>query len=216
MKFFHPVASGLLLLALVGRCLVPQTLLAQDSPVVSLTNSGASLLLSWPQYPNGFVLQKNTNLLNSAAWLPPGGTIALKSGMKSLAVSPPAGSLFFRLSYLPLVFNPTNIVVSTPTYGAGFSVTASGFTVPEGGWIKSVAWDVNNDGVNDIIVNRSDTNGDGVINGSDAEPGHTLTMNWAQMGGYAGLRYVGQHVIRLTVIDSYNNTTWNTVTLTVQ
>jgi uncharacterized repeat protein (TIGR02543 family) len=99
--------------------------------------------------------------------------------------------------------------------GEGFAVSASDITAPAGGWIKKLEWDLTNDGSSDITWNRTDTNGDSVINGSDAGPNYNLTLTWAQMGGYAGLQAVGQHPIRWTVTDSYNASISNTVLLTI-
>jgi hypothetical protein len=86
--------------------------------------------------------------------------------------------------------------------GEGFSLNASGTSDPDGDTIRSVVWDVNNDGTADIVWNRTDTNGDGQINDQDDGPGYLLQMTWGQMAAYAGLQSTGRRLIRLSVTDS--------------
>jgi DNA-binding beta-propeller fold protein YncE len=114
---------------------------------------------------------------------------------------------------LPFYFTPSS---DTKQAGSGFSTTATIVKLPPNGWVKRMAWEVNNDGTDDIVWNRTDTNGDLVIDGNDAGPDCTLSLSWAQMGAYAGLQSVGSHAIKLTVTDNLDvartGTFWLTIT----
>ena len=98
--------------------------------------------------------------------------------------------------------------------GEGFAVSAAGTTDPDGDWIDVVEWDLDGDGQPDIRNERADTNGDGQINGADADPSLVLTLTWAQMAQY-GLQGLGQHSVRLTVTDSTATQATDTVLVTV-
>ena len=90
--------------------------------------------------------------------------------------------------------------------GEGFSLSAAGTTDPDGDPFNRVAWDVNGDGVDDIVWQR-------LVDGG--APPWQLLLNWLQMGGYPGLRDLGVHQIRLTVTDSTGATATDTVPLTI-
>jgi hypothetical protein len=68
-------------------------------PTLAITNSGNSVTISWPVAPAGVVLQQNNNLANPAGWSTYGGTVNTANGTSSITISPPTGTLFFRLSH---------------------------------------------------------------------------------------------------------------------
>ncbi len=113
---------------------------------------------------------------------------------------------------LPVYFTPSS---DTKMRGSGFSTTATIVKLPPGGWVTRLAWDMNNDGTDDIVWNRTNTNGDGVVDGSDAGPDCTLSLTWAQMASYSGLQNVGSHTIKLTVTDNLNVARTGTFGLTI-
>jgi len=96
----------------------------------------------------------------------------------------------------------------------GFSVSAAGTSDPDGDWIDVVEWDLDGDGVADVRHEREDTNGDGRIDGSDANPPMALSLTWEQMEAY-GLQGLGEHTLTLTVTDSTNTQATDDVRLTV-
>lgn len=100
---------------------------------------------------------------------------------------------------LTLIFNPAS---ATKMRGSSFSTTASVISIPLGCWVNRLAWDMNDDGINDIFWNRIDTNSDGLINENDAAPNYSLTLTWAQMAAYPDLQSVGLHGIKLSVTDN--------------
>ena len=64
---------------------------------IAMTNAG-SVQLSWPA-SYGYALQQNSNLASSAAWTTNGYSIITNAnGTNSITITPPAGSLFFRLA----------------------------------------------------------------------------------------------------------------------
>jgi hypothetical protein len=58
--------------------------------------SANSVKVFWSTNGN-FTLQQNTNLANAAAWAPSGYSVTSANGTNSITISPPQGSLFFRL-----------------------------------------------------------------------------------------------------------------------
>jgi hypothetical protein len=73
---------------------VAQTL---GAPLLTITHSGSSVIISWPVSPSGFTVQQNNNLANPVGWSAYGGTVSTNNGVTSITVTPPVGNLFFRL-----------------------------------------------------------------------------------------------------------------------
>ena len=68
------------------------------APLLTITHSGNSVVITWPSPSTGFALQTNSNVANVAGWLNFGGTVNDNGVTKSVtANSPPVGNLFFRL-----------------------------------------------------------------------------------------------------------------------
>jgi hypothetical protein len=67
-------------------------------PLLTITRSGNSVIVSWPLSPGGFTLQQNGNLANAAGWSTYGGMVNTANGTNSITITPPLGNLFFRLS----------------------------------------------------------------------------------------------------------------------
>jgi len=66
-------------------------------PNLAITHSGNSVIISWPNTAN-FALQQNSNLAASGGWTASGYAVSTNaSGANSVTITPPAGSLFFRL-----------------------------------------------------------------------------------------------------------------------
>jgi hypothetical protein len=67
-----------------------------SAPLLTITRSGTSVIVSWPTLPTGFSLQQN-GTLNSANWTDFGGTVNSNSTTMSVSIPMPTGNLFFRL-----------------------------------------------------------------------------------------------------------------------
>jgi hypothetical protein len=69
------------------------------SPLLTISHSGNSAIISWPYPSSNFVLQTNANLSNSNAWANFTGTVVsnVLAGSNSVTITPPVGNLFFRL-----------------------------------------------------------------------------------------------------------------------
>jgi hypothetical protein len=69
------------------------------TPNLSITHSGNSVIVSWPNTGN-YTLQQDSNLALSAAWTTSGYPVTTNSpaGTNSITITPPVGSLFFRLA----------------------------------------------------------------------------------------------------------------------
>ena len=67
------------------------------APTLSIGRSGVNVTISWPSPSTGFVLQQNANLANPSGWSSYGSTINDDGTTKSVTITPPTGSLFFRL-----------------------------------------------------------------------------------------------------------------------
>jgi hypothetical protein len=65
-------------------------------PVLTITHGGNSVTVSWPTTGN-YTLQQNGNVGQPANWVTSGFTISMINGTNSVTVTPPTGSLFFRL-----------------------------------------------------------------------------------------------------------------------
>ena len=68
------------------------------APLLTITYSGGSVIISWPVSPGGFTVQQNSNLANAAGWSAYGGTASTNNGVNSFSLTPPVGNLYFRLS----------------------------------------------------------------------------------------------------------------------
>jgi hypothetical protein len=67
------------------------------APLLTITRSGANVIVSWPSPSTGFNLQQNGNVANPNGWSSYGGTINEGGTVKSITVSPPIGNVFYRL-----------------------------------------------------------------------------------------------------------------------
>ncbi|MGO8925946.1 MAG: hypothetical protein ACLQU3_03485 [Limisphaerales bacterium] len=66
-------------------------------PNLSVAHSGNSVIVSWPNTASS-TLQTNNNLAAASGWNAYGGTVNTANGTNSITISPPTGTLFFRLS----------------------------------------------------------------------------------------------------------------------
>ena len=66
------------------------------APLLTITRSGANLIISWPSPSTGFSLQQNTNL-TTTNWTSFVGPVGDDGTTKSVTNSPPTGTKFFRL-----------------------------------------------------------------------------------------------------------------------
>jgi hypothetical protein len=68
-------------------------------PDLTIERAGNSVIVAWPN-TGTYVLQQNGNLAASAAWATSGYTVTTNSpaGTNSITITPPSGSLFFRLA----------------------------------------------------------------------------------------------------------------------
>jgi hypothetical protein len=64
-------------------------------PNLSIAHSGNSVIVSWPN-TGSYTLQQDNNLA-SGSWGTSGYTISTANGTNSITITPPMGSLFFRL-----------------------------------------------------------------------------------------------------------------------
>jgi hypothetical protein len=68
------------------------------SPVLTVTHSGNSVIISWPSSSSGFVLQQNSDL-KTANWTTSSFNISDDGTNKSTTITSPTGNLFFRLTH---------------------------------------------------------------------------------------------------------------------
>jgi len=68
-------------------------------PNLTISQSGNSVIVSWPNTGN-FVLQQNGNLAVASGWATSGYAVTTNSpfGTNSITITPPVGTLFFRLA----------------------------------------------------------------------------------------------------------------------
>lgn len=99
--------------------------------------------------------------------------------------------------------------------GEGFAISAARTVDPDGDWIRTVSWELTGDGQDDVVWERTDTNGDGTRNELDEGPTYALQLSWEQMGELDGLQGVGMHPLRLTVTDAVEVAAQDTVPLHV-
>jgi hypothetical protein len=70
----------------------------KDLPSLSIAHAGNSVIVSWPN-TGGYNLQLNSNLSALAGWAASGySVITNANGTNSITITPPTGSLFFRLA----------------------------------------------------------------------------------------------------------------------
>jgi hypothetical protein len=67
------------------------------SPLLTITHSGNSVIISWASPSTDFVLQQNSNVANTNGWSAYGGTVSDDGTIKSVTISPLTGSRFSRL-----------------------------------------------------------------------------------------------------------------------
>ena len=66
-------------------------------PNLSISQSGNSVIVSWPNTGN-YTLQQNADLALSSGWVPTGYQINTANGTNSITITSPTGRLFFHLS----------------------------------------------------------------------------------------------------------------------
>ena len=66
------------------------------TPLLIITHSGNSVIISWPDSGN-YTLQQNGSLSVPAGWTTSGYTISTANGTNSITIPSPTGNLFFRL-----------------------------------------------------------------------------------------------------------------------
>jgi hypothetical protein len=66
------------------------------APLLTITQSGNSVIVSWPSPSTGFVLQQNSTL-SPATWANSDFMVTDNGATKSVTISPPSGNLFLRL-----------------------------------------------------------------------------------------------------------------------
>ncbi len=69
-------------------------------PLLTITRSGANVIISWPDPSTDFVLQETSALANpssSTSWNPNGGTVTVSGGEKRVTIPAPVGNRYFRL-----------------------------------------------------------------------------------------------------------------------
>jgi hypothetical protein len=69
------------------------------APNLTITLAGNSVIVSWPN-SGSYTLQQNRNLAALAAWATSSYSVTTNSptGTNSITITPPTGSLFFRLA----------------------------------------------------------------------------------------------------------------------
>jgi hypothetical protein len=67
------------------------------APLLTITHSDNSVIISWPSPSTGFALQQNNNVTVTNGWSGYGGTINDNGTNKSVTLTSPPGNWFFRL-----------------------------------------------------------------------------------------------------------------------
>jgi hypothetical protein len=65
--------------------------------MLTITNSGDGVTISWPLGLSEFTLQQNDDPANPAGWSPYGGTVSTNNGVNSITAASPVGPQFYRL-----------------------------------------------------------------------------------------------------------------------
>ncbi len=66
------------------------------APMLSITQSGNSVIVSWPDTGN-YIMQQRKNLAAPIGWINSGYSITTNNGTNSIIITQPTGNLFFRL-----------------------------------------------------------------------------------------------------------------------
>ena len=67
------------------------------APVLTITQLGTGVVVSWPSSATNYTLQQNFSLTNTAGWVNFGGPVNTNGPVTSATIAAPAGTLFFRL-----------------------------------------------------------------------------------------------------------------------
>ena len=67
------------------------------APLLTVTTTGANVVVSWPSPNTGFVLQENPDVTNPNGWVNSAFSITDNGTTKSVTVSTTIGSKYFRL-----------------------------------------------------------------------------------------------------------------------
>jgi hypothetical protein len=67
------------------------------APLLTITRSGTSAIVSWPSPATGWKLQQNTSGLNPVDWSDVTDPMQDDGTTKTLTINPPAGNRFYRL-----------------------------------------------------------------------------------------------------------------------
>lgn len=67
-----------------------------SAPALAIARAGNSVLVAWPSSATSFVLQQNISLATTN-WTASGYSVTTLNGTNSITITPPSGSLFFRL-----------------------------------------------------------------------------------------------------------------------
>lgn len=71
-----------------------------DAPLLSVTRSGADVIVSWPSPSTGFILQETSVLAipsSSTVWSPNGASQTLNGDQLQITIPAPTGNKYFRL-----------------------------------------------------------------------------------------------------------------------
>jgi hypothetical protein len=64
---------------------------------LAIARSGTNVIVSWPTPSLGYLLQENTNIINTNGWTNYGGTVSSNSTTLSVTLTPAAAQKFYRL-----------------------------------------------------------------------------------------------------------------------
>jgi len=79
------------------KVVLPPPVPGVTRPTITVTKSGASLVLSWPLSASGFTLQSSTNLNSSVSWVSAGVTPVQTNGVYQATVPITGRAAFYRL-----------------------------------------------------------------------------------------------------------------------
>ncbi len=74
-----------------------QVVQTPGTPKLTITSSGNNVMVSWPD-TGSYTLKQNSSLSNPGGWTTSGYSVTTTNGVSSITITPPTGSLFFRLS----------------------------------------------------------------------------------------------------------------------